>query len=198
MFSFFAGANDWGIGKYMADITSYDYDAVMDESGDPSIIKYVKVRDVIGKYIDLPAFPMPQKTPKMELPDIQLNGYGRLLSEAGRKYLTKQHYGDNSQAIVSAEQPITFEELHQYSGLVLYECDLPEFEIDPTLLKFEKLRDRALVFVDEFYVGTLSRENAIDTLPINAGIGRKLQIFVENQGRINFNVFDDFKVKHNH
>lgn len=178
----------------MADITSYDYDAVMEEAGDPSTMKYVKVRDVIGKYIDLPAYPMPAKTPKMILPEIQLKPIGRLLSETGRKYLTKRHYGDNSQAFATADQPITFEELQQFSGLVLYETVLPELEIDPTLLTVENLHDRALVFVDEFYVGTLSRENAIDSLPINAGVGHKLQIFVENQGRINFNVFNDFKV----
>jgi beta-galactosidase len=42
------GANDWGIGKYMADITSYDYDAPMDEAGNPTE-KYMIFRDVIQK-----------------------------------------------------------------------------------------------------------------------------------------------------
>lgn len=178
----------------MADITSYDYDAVMDESGDPSTMKYIRVRDVIGKYIDLPAIPSPGKTQKMVLPEIQLTANGRLLSETGRTYLAKRHYGDKGQSVVAAETPLTFEALHQYSGLVLYETDLPELEIDPTWMKVGDLRDRALVFVDEFYVGTLSRENAINSLPINAGLGKKLQILVENQGRINFNVFNDVKV----
>lgn len=51
-FGFWAGANDWGIGRYMADITSYDYDAPMDEAGNPTE-KYMLFRDVIKKYIDV-------------------------------------------------------------------------------------------------------------------------------------------------
>jgi beta-galactosidase len=47
-FGFWAGANDWGIGKYMADITSYDYDSPLDETGDATA-KYYILRDVIGE-----------------------------------------------------------------------------------------------------------------------------------------------------
>lgn len=42
-------------------------------------------------------------------------------------------------------------------------------------------------------IGILSRENGIFSLPISAGIGSILQILVENQGRINFNIADDLK-----
>lgn len=47
-FGFWAGANDWGIGGYMSDITSYDYDAPMDEAGNPTE-KYMTLRNVIKK-----------------------------------------------------------------------------------------------------------------------------------------------------
>lgn len=47
-FGFWAGANDWGIGKYMADITSYDYDAPLDETGDPTP-KYYILSSVISE-----------------------------------------------------------------------------------------------------------------------------------------------------
>ena len=47
-FGFWAGANDWGIGKYMADITSYDYDAPLDEAGDPTP-KYYNFISVISE-----------------------------------------------------------------------------------------------------------------------------------------------------
>lgn len=49
-FGFWAGANDWGIGKYMADITSYDYDAPLSEPGDLTP-KYMILRSVIGNVI---------------------------------------------------------------------------------------------------------------------------------------------------
>lgn len=39
----------------------------------------------------------------------------------------------------------------------------------------------------------LSRESQINQLPLNAGSGSKLQILVESQGRINFNIMNDFK-----
>lgn len=39
----------------------------------------------------------------------------------------------------------------------------------------------------------LSRENLADTLPISLGVGKVLQILVENQGRINFKIADDVK-----
>ena len=45
-FGFTAGANDVGPGKYSADITSYDYDAPLDEAGDPTP-KYFAIRKVL-------------------------------------------------------------------------------------------------------------------------------------------------------
>lgn len=45
-FGFWAGANNDGIGNFIPDITSYDYDAPMDEAGNPTE-KYMIFRDVI-------------------------------------------------------------------------------------------------------------------------------------------------------
>lgn len=39
----------------------------------------------------------------------------------------------------------------------------------------------------------LSRENLANSLPISAGLGDRLQILVENQGRINFKIANDTK-----
>ena len=47
-FGFWAGANDFGIGMYVADITSYDYDAPLDETGDATP-KYYILMNVIGE-----------------------------------------------------------------------------------------------------------------------------------------------------
>lgn len=90
---------------------------------------------------------------------------------------------------------LTFEELDQFSGFVLYETTLPsEFTRDPAELTVEKLRDRAHVYVEGKLVGVLSRENVIKSIPLNRGnAGRKLSILVENQGRINFQENFDLK-----
>lgn len=39
----------------------------------------------------------------------------------------------------------------------------------------------------------MSRENQISQVPLNAKVGNKIQIFVENQGRINYGIMNDFK-----
>lgn len=171
----------------MADITSYDYDAVMTEAGDPNGSKYTKVKEVIEKHYNLSAGTVPADKPKMTLPSVKLSSKIKLLSDGGRKVLAT-----NRQQ--SSVDPMSFEQLRQYSGLVLYEMTLPQFESDPTTLTVNELHDRAYVFVDDALLGILSREDSISSLPLNATSGQKLQILVENQGRINFNVFDDYKV----
>lgn len=88
---------------------------------------------------------------------------------------------------------LTFEELDQFSGFVLYETNLPKFTRDPTNLVIEKLRDRAQVYIDGKFIGVASRENNIKSLPISANFGTRLQILVENQGRINFQTNFDAK-----
>uniref|UniRef100_A0A8D8BTH8 Beta-galactosidase n=1 Tax=Culex pipiens TaxID=7175 RepID=A0A8D8BTH8_CULPI len=183
-FGFWAGANDWGLGKYMADITSYDYDAPMDEAGDPSM-KYTIFRDIIGEYIPLPAVRVPDRAPKMKHEPVLLSSVESILSTSSRNLL--------GTPALKSDKLLTFEELNQNSGFVLYETTLPKFTRDPSLLTINDLRDRAQIYVDEFYLGTLSRENAISSLPISAGWGSKLSILVENQGRINFDVLDDYK-----
>ena len=184
-FGFTAGANDWGVGKYMADITSYDYDAPLDESGDPTA-KYHIFRNVIKDFVTLANISVPEKTQKVRLNEIDLKLINNLLSEVSRETL-------GNPPIIS-KTPLKFEELNQFSGFVLYETKLPKFTRDPSLLKIDDLRDRALIYIDDNFIGVLSRENAINSLPISLGMsGEKLQILVENQGRINFQVADDYK-----
>jgi beta-galactosidase len=122
----------------------------------------------------------------MALPAITFKPVDSILSTVGRRLL-------GSRPLIS-DQLLTFEELNQFSGFVLYETELPKLSRDPSMLVVTSLRDRALVYVDGEFVGALSRENYINTLPISAGFGSKLSIFVENQGRINFEIADDYKV----
>lgn len=139
-FGFTAGANDGGPGSYNVDVTSYDYDAPMDEAGDPTS-KYMALRDAIGEYLPLPNITVPEREPKMKLDPIILKPITVILSTFGRKHLT------NGKPIIS-RNPITFEKLNQYSGFVLYETELPMFNRDPSLLQIEKLRDRGYIYID--------------------------------------------------
>lgn len=91
-----------------------------------------------------------------------------------------------SAPIQAAGKLLTFEELDQFSGFVLYEADLPKLTRDPSNLEISKLRDRAQIYIDGKSAGVLSRENNIYSMPITAGFGKRIHILVENQGRINF------------
>ncbi|XP_065357255.1 beta-galactosidase-like isoform X2 [Calliphora vicina] len=183
-FGFTAGANDFGDNKYVPDITSYDYDAVMDEPGNITK-KFELVRDVIAQHFVIP---------KVEVIKEQSFAYGKvdmrpvmhLLSNEGRATLGS---GLGQKSL----KPKTFEELDQYSGLVLYETSIEGINIESALLTVNELRDRALIYVDQEFMGILSRQNGNFSLTLNKASGSMLQILVENQGRINFNVANDTK-----
>ncbi|XP_061386515.1 beta-galactosidase [Musca vetustissima] len=183
-FGFTAGANDGGPGRYMADITSYDYDAPMTESGDPTS-KYFALREIISRFLPMPNISVPDPVPKKKYGTVKLQTCCSMLSKAGRQQLAT--------GVIISNKPKTFEALHQFSGLVLYETYLPKTRRDPGVLHIPGLRDRALIYVENDFVGILSRESAIFDLPIPLRSGKKLQILVENQGRINYGPVTDAK-----
>ena len=138
--------------------------------------------------MDIPdKYQVPAKKPKMTLPSLKLNPIDTILSPNGRNFLGARPIQSNTL--------LTFEQLNQFSGFVLYETMLPVLSRDPSNLIVTSLRDRALIYIDDEFVGALSRENYINTMPISAGYGSKLEILVENQGRINFDIANDYKVR---
>lgn len=129
-----------GSGKYEPDITSYDFDAPMNEAGDPTP-KYMLIRDAIKDYLPMPNISVPVRTPKMTLPSVQLLPKAALLSPIARQTLGRV-------ANETFDFPVTFEKLDQYSGFVLYETVLPNYRKDPSILSAWDVKDRAHVFVD--------------------------------------------------
>jgi beta-galactosidase len=157
------GANDKG--RYLPLVTSYDYDAPLDEAGNPTE-KYYALRDVIAQYaavpdeLPLPAAPAPT-------PEAVFTASRPLLAEL------PPLSGD-------ASTPATFDALGLDSGLVLYSAPLPEggvFEVD-------EVRDRAWVFVDGLRVGALARTRHERALVVPSG--SRIDVLVEEQGRVNY------------
>lgn len=134
----------------------------------------------------LPTVTLPDSSTKEAYPSFTVSLTNNIFTSSGRAALA-------SPAVESGANLLTFEELNQSAGFVLYEADLPTFTRDPNNLVIEKLRDRAQVFIDGKFVGVLSRENNIYSLPLSASFGNRVQIFVENQGRINFQENFDLK-----
>lgn len=136
----FVGANDGGPGRFVADLTSYEYDAPMNEAGDPNS-KYYALQSAIGEYLPLPNISIPSPEIKMHIGKVKLSAISVIFSEKSRKHL-------GSRPLESFEPSVTFEQLNQYSGFVLYEANLPEFKSDPSSLNVELLRDRAYIYLN--------------------------------------------------
>ncbi|WP_329492390.1 beta-galactosidase [Kitasatospora sp. NBC_01246] len=170
-FGFTNGANDKH--TYRPTVTSYDYDAPLDEAGDPTE-KYEAFRQVIAKYAPVPAEPVPARAPKIGPLTVELTSCAPLFA--------------NLPALgeaVRAERPLTMEQLGQDFGFVLYETVLPA--AGPVLLEAETVRDRAQVFVDGQPVGVLERERHERAIAFTAPrAGAVLSLLVENQGRVNY------------
>lgn len=149
-FGFTAGANNGGPGEYQPDLTSYDYDAPMDEAGDPTP-KYMLIRDTIRNYSTLPNISVPTRASKLNLGKIYLAPKLTLLSEMAR-----QHLGGLP---IKSQYPLTFEAIDQYSGFVLYETNLPRLMSMQNILSIPKLGDRAIVLVDNVSDLTKKKNN---------------------------------------
>lgn len=76
----------------------------------------------------------------MRLGLVELRPISEILSNSNRRLLGKSP--------VNSRAPLSFEELDQNSGFVLYETVIPKVKRDPCLLIINKLSDRAIILVD--------------------------------------------------
>jgi beta-galactosidase len=170
-FGFTSGANYDKNHDIQPDLTSYDYDAPISEAGWVTP-KYDSIRNVIKRYVSYPVPEPPAPLPVIEIPSIKLNRVGDLLGYAAT--LPK----------ASDTQPLTFEQLKQGFGYVLYECHI-ENAIKDTL-KVNGLRDYGVVYVNGAKVGVLNRYYKNYSLEMDIPAHATISILVENMGRINY------------
>ncbi|MFF3623274.1 beta-galactosidase family protein [Streptomyces sp. NPDC002467] len=165
------GANDKG--TYRPTVTSYDYDALLDEAGDPTP-KYEAFREVIARHAPVPDATVPTRARKLAPVTVELDHCAGLFQQ-------ERLFGE----AVLGDRPLTMEQLGQSFGFVLYEASLPA--AGPTVLRIGEVRDRAQVFVDGQPVGVLEREHHEHALAFTSpGPGARLVVLVENQGRVNY------------
>jgi beta-galactosidase len=170
---FMNGANMSKSEAYAPQTSSYDYDAPLDEAGNPTP-KYYKLRAVIAKHlpagVTLPEVPEKKKrTYALEV--IKFSGTANLFSNLGKP--------------IEAEKPMSFEDLDQGYGLVLYRTTLKDAANG--LLKIKELRDYATVYLNGKRISVLDRRLKQDSLQLNSPTANSvLDILVENTGRINY------------
>jgi beta-galactosidase len=156
--------------NYEPDVTSYDYDAPLDESGRPTQ-KYMLFRDVIAKATGITPPPIPAVDAPVAVPAVQLTQSASLW-----QMLPKP---------VASAQPLTMEDLDQSYGYILYRTTIT----DPVSgdLALDELHDYASIYANGELVGTLDRRLKQDHLAINfKQPNTHLDILVENTGRVNF------------
>jgi beta-galactosidase len=171
-FGFTAGANFSD--KYQPDLTSYDYDAPLDEAGRPTP-KYFALRDLLARYqpknATLPELPAP-------LAAIAVPAIG--FDESASVF-------DNLPPAVRSPQPGPMESYGQNAGFILYRTKLLGHRGGK--LVATDLHDFADVFVDGRFAGTMDRTKgeltAID-IPTGQPANETLDLLVEGMGRINY------------
>nr|XP_020744208.1 beta-galactosidase isoform X1 [Odocoileus virginianus texanus] len=180
-FAYWNGANT----PYQPQPTSYDYDAPLSEAGDLTE-KYFALRDIIQKFAKIPEGPIPPSTPKF--------AYGKVALKKLKTVEDALNILCPSGPIKSV-YPLTFIDVKQYFGFVLYRTTLPEDYSNPTPLSSPTngVHDRAYVSVNGVAQGVLERESVL-TLNITGEAGATLDLLVENMGRVNYGPsINDFK-----
>ena len=177
-FGHWAGANSPG---FAPDVTSYDYDAPINEYGHTTP-KFFELRNMMQKYSDkkLPAVPK-VPMPIVTVPKFELKEFAPLM------------YANGGLNTDGNADDLTFEAHNLGWGYAAYYTTLPELPL-PSVLSAD-FHDFAQVFIDGKYIGKIDRvknEKSLTIPPTKAG--SSLVIVVEAMGRINFGrAIKDFK-----
>ena len=140
-FGHWAGANSPG---FAPDVTSYDYDAPINEYGQATP-KFWELRKMMAKYNDgkkLPAVPK-APMPIITIPKFELKTFAELLLAPGK---------EDRGALK------TFEEMDMGWGMMLYSTTLPDIPTQSVLTA--EMHDFAQVFINGEYIGKVDRVNA--------------------------------------
>lgn len=171
-----AGANSPG---FAPDVTSYDYDAPISESGQITP-KYTLLRETLAKYYDGKLPKIPATIKPIAIKEFEFETVAPLF--------------DNLPEAKKSRDIKTMEEFDQGFGSILYRTTLPALP-NGGELSINEPHDYVQVFVDGKHIGTVDRRMGEKKLMLPAcSKGAQLDILVESMGRINFGrAIKDFK-----
>lgn len=170
-FGWMNGANSNGK-DYQPDVTSYDYDAPINERGEPQE-KYFKLRDAITHITGVQPPPVPPFDKAVDYPIESVKESASLW--------------DNLPKPILSSRLMTMEEVGQSYGYILYITHLDASQSGQLVL--DGLHDYARIYLDHKLIGVLDRRLNQASLEISTSSkNRELAILVENSGRINYNV----------
>ena len=162
-----------GSPPYSCLATSYDYNAPINEAGQPTD-KFYAVRDLLKNYLQegetLPA--IPASKPEIVIPGFALTQVAPLFDN-----LPSPH-------VVEGIQPM--EMFDQGWGRILYRTTLPATPAGAKL-KLTELHDWATIYLNGKPVGELDRRKQEDTVNLpESAVPAQLDILVEATGRVTF------------
>jgi beta-galactosidase len=168
-FGTYSGAN---APPYLPQTTSYDYDAPIDEAGNPTE-KYYQIRKLFSNYLQegesLPPVPAANKIQK--LAPVKFSSFAAL-----NKNLPRPVLSDTAKLM---------EDLNQDFGCVLYQTKLKAG--NKAELQFKEIHDYALIYLDGKLIGTIDRRKNKYTVEIpKREKDTKLTVLVEATGRVNY------------
>ena len=170
-FGFAAGANAFSPTQFQPDVTSYDYDAPINEQGQPTA-KYFALRKLISQYVtyQIPQVPKPIEAMTVAPFSLQpLTSVWNVLPQP-----------------IKTPQPKPMESFGQSSGYILYRTKLIGHKSGR--LTLTEPHDYALVFLNGKFIDTVFRDGGKWTvdLPKTDVKNPQLDILVETMGHINF------------
>lgn len=161
--------------------TSYDYGGPVAEHGDIRKI-YHDIREIASKYLgSVPVGPVYGSDPKLFLGAVQMSDYVSLED-------VMTHFREKNWLLrKDSVKPLTFEEMHQGYGFLVYRTKVNITVTGSAVLEMPKLSDRAYIRAGGklyiFYSHAVSgKETKVEkTIPVETG--DNLAIVVENMGR---------------
>jgi beta-galactosidase len=178
---FMNGANFSDNSPFAPQVSSYDYDAPIDEAGNATP-KFYAFRDVIEKYL-------PSGT---KLPDVPAKK--KTISIPGFKLDYAMDIPELLPNPVHSEYPLPFEKIQQAYGYIFYRTKV--IGNGKAFLKIPHLSDYAVVYVNGKKSAVLDRRLKQDSCSIELDKKENtIDLFVENIGRINFGKYlsDNYK-----
>ena len=173
--------------RYIPHTTSYDVDALISEDGTPTE-KYFLCRDALDEHLG-------KKKRSREIVSPERQAFAVSLTESAALF-------NNIDALSETKDysmiPKPMEEYGQNYGLILYSTTLDALKHQSTPISLDVYRDRANIYIDNDWFATFTRDRGIpktaDGVEISSDLPvlstsmntRKIDILVENIGRINF------------
>ena len=167
-FALWNGANAFDPHPYQPTVTSYDYQAAIDESGRVTP-KYLRFREIVAAHTGetLPA--VPAAPPAATVSPFRLDRVWPL--EAALQHPKR------------AREAQTMEMLGVSRGFILYRTKIDRACEGPLDVN---ARDYAVVMVDGRRAGVIDRRVPAAPLHVSCAEGATLELLVENMGRINY------------